>query len=1195
MEKQIIFLQAVIAGKKPARRRMKFFPFVHIRSWIVGLAGLLLACSLRANPPTSSYRLVFADEFNGTSLDTTKWTNATPSWAMPASDAAATTSAVTEANGLLTITASRPSTTATFNSGSLTTYGKLTWTSGYFESRIQLPTTPGSWPAFWGLYTGWPPETDIMEYPITTNGGTDGLEDTQYNTNFHYLNSSGADAAGAGVVSTSENLGATGYHQFGCAWASGTSVTFYLDNSDVDSFTNSAVSQMVNMYMLLDFAVGGWPGTPSTTQWPAGWTDKMQVDWVRVWQINPNGDTTSDWNVAGSGVFATGTNWNNDIEPTYGNQTAYFGALGASTATITMPSWVVFGNITFDGSNGSSTAYTVGTSASQRIQLATTVSAGSIVEATSTCTTNQSISAQVEPWSSTTAENYMTGGQTLSFKGGLIGNGALSITGSAPTVLTAASPFYTGAVSIGLAAEPATLKVQATNALGIGGVGIGPAGNGTTALLQLTGSAAYGNSIDFRGRNNISPGIENVSGSNTLAGPILADVGGGTYEIQSDAGLLTLSGSLQGNGSTRTITLMGAGNGLASGAIQNGTATICLTKDGLGTWTLTGSNTYTGPTTVLNGALQITGVQPVADYTFDNVSGSTVVNTGTGGSSMNGTLTGSATVVSGGRYGNALSLSSSAYLNINSPIMSFGNTGNWTVSAWVQTTTPGATLLSKTTGGTSWASGNTIFYLGDGTAGGSGGVPSAVRYGGGFFQGASTDTAVDDGNWHMVTYVDYGGVYAIYVDGVQQSLSWGNSSFSNGDAGTVVRLGFTPEPGTSDGTVDYTGLLDEVQFYAQALSASQISALYHDQIPAGCIPAASSVAIGGTLQFNGVSQTLSSVSGTGSLVMAGPGTLTLAAANTFTGSTTLSSGTLVANGSLPAGGTLSTAANTLLTGTAPINATATINGLHQPSGSAAAEGFGTLSYGSTSRFEWDLFANSTATGFNQVAAGGPVTVASGAVVDVILNAAGSGVNLSGTFWTQSHTWPVVQGSSVSGGTFVLGNLTNDPSGHAVSSYGTLAVQQTSTAANVVFTPYTPFQNWQRQYFGSNSSNLSIAGPNSDPANDGVTNLMKFALGMNPNLSDAVPWTTGSAGLPVESVTNVGGVNYLSISVRCPIGLTGITYSASVSSDLANWSAAVQQGQPTSNGDGTETIVFSDTVPMTQGIQRFIQLVVTQTQ
>ena len=63
-------------------------------------------------------------------------------------------------------------------------------------------------------------------------------------------------------------------------------------------------------------------------------------------------------------------------------------------------------------------------------------------------------------------------------------------------------------------------------------------------------------------------------------------------------------------------------------------------------------------------------------------------------------------------------------------------------------------------------------------------------------------------------------------------------------------------------------------------------------------------------------------------------------------------------------------------------------------------------------------------------------------------------------------------------------------------------------------------------------------------------------------------------------------------MRRPIGRTGITYAAEVSGALASWSAAVQDGSPVNNGDGTESVFFRDTVARGTA-PRFIRLKITQ--
>lgn len=137
---------------------------------------------------------------------------------------------------------------------------------------------------------------------------------------------------------------------------------------------------------------------------------------------------------------------------------------------------------------------------------------------------------------------------------------------------------------------------------------------GSTATLQISGNIDIATPITFAERNDPggSVGIESVGGNNTLSGPMEITAGGDQARVQSDTGLLTLSGPVTTNTTTASnLYLQGAGNGNISGAISdnaiNAAGKINIWKQGTGLWELSGQNTYTGTTTVSAGTLLISG------------------------------------------------------------------------------------------------------------------------------------------------------------------------------------------------------------------------------------------------------------------------------------------------------------------------------------------------------------------------------------------------------------------------------------------------------------------------------------------------------------------------------------------------------------------------------------------------------------
>ena len=480
-----------------------------------------------------------------------------------------------------------------------------------------------------------------------------------------------------------------------------------------------------------------------------------------------------------------------------------------------------------------------------------------------------------------TANNWLIVGR----QGGV---GVLNVSGNGLITKSSNNPFYvgfsystggaTGTVNQngGSVISAATLTFAASSP----DVGTYNLNGGVLAVPQVTQGS--GNAIfNFNGG---ALRANSGASSNFVSGLTRANVRNGGAIIDTNGQNITVAQSLVHSNISGDLPVDGG-----------------FTKQGTGVLSLAASGSYTGSTTISGGTLRlgVAAATPVASYSFDNVSGTTVVNDGSGGSIMNGTLAGGASIVTGGRFGNAVSLSNGASVNINNPITDLSNTASWSVSAWVNTVTAGSSILSKGSG-TSWTTGNTIFYLGNGTTSGGGGIPSSVRYAGGFFQGASTATAVNDGSWHLVTYVDSAGSYSIYVDGVSQGLSSGNSSFSNADVGSVVRLGVTTDSFAGDGTVNYNGKLDSVQFYNSALLPSQIVGLYQNS-STGTLPVTTHVNIvsGATLDLNSLSQSIGSLNGpSGAAITLGSGTLSFGTTeNASFGGTISGTGSIAMTGS----------------------------------------------------------------------------------------------------------------------------------------------------------------------------------------------------------------------------------------------------------------------------------------------------------
>ena len=230
---------------------------------------------------TTSYQLVWADEFNGTSVNAADWNFETGGGGWGNNEKQYYQAAnATVTNGTLIITAKKQRVKANnYTSARMTTKGKREFLYGKIEARIKVPLVQGLWPAFWSLGSnhstvGWPKcgEIDILEHINT--------EDKVYGTIHWDVNGNYASYGGNTVTTPAE------FHVYAIEWDSA-AIRWYVDGvqyheANILNSINSTEEFHKSFFLILNMAVGGnWPGqTIDDSKLPAS----MYVDYVRVYR-----------------------------------------------------------------------------------------------------------------------------------------------------------------------------------------------------------------------------------------------------------------------------------------------------------------------------------------------------------------------------------------------------------------------------------------------------------------------------------------------------------------------------------------------------------------------------------------------------------------------------------------------------------------------------------------------------------------------------------------------------------------------------------------------------------------------------------------------------------------------------------------------------------------------------------------------
>ncbi|GAA2424197.1 glycoside hydrolase family 16 protein [Streptomyces glaucus] len=218
--------------------------------------------------PSGGWRTVFADEFEGTALDTAKWTagwfgSGVTGPVNSAESACYDARNVSVSDGALHLRLTgEPSScqgrSQPYTGAHVNTMDTFSFSYGAVEYRAKVPVKDGevaNWPALWDNGRDWPEdgETDTME----------GLSGSVCS----YWHSSGTDRGHC------PKDGLTGWHTFGHQWEPGR-ITWFYDGRPVHTQTSGVVGSP--HYLIMQNTQGSYGGP---TLAPAD----LQIDYVRVW------------------------------------------------------------------------------------------------------------------------------------------------------------------------------------------------------------------------------------------------------------------------------------------------------------------------------------------------------------------------------------------------------------------------------------------------------------------------------------------------------------------------------------------------------------------------------------------------------------------------------------------------------------------------------------------------------------------------------------------------------------------------------------------------------------------------------------------------------------------------------------------------------------------------------------------------
>jgi autotransporter-associated beta strand protein len=493
-----------------------------------------------------------------------------------------------------------------------------------------------------------------------------------------------------------------------------------------------------------------------------------------------------------------------------------------------------------------------------------------------------------------------------------------------------------------------TLKLGITNALPT-----------TTTLTLAPVTAGKNTRLDLNGQSQQLAGLLNTG---TPAQAIVFNGGEGTPILRIDL----------------------AGSNTFSGNLGPGGTSFALTKNLAGDLTLSGTNTYTGDTTINNGRILVSAANHLS-------SGATsIVQSGTG----------QLLSTAGATFSNNFNISTTGYLeasdsqnNVDGAIRLDGTntlSGSITLSGNARIGAVGATATNTISGKITGSFG--IDFYGMNTA--STQVHTfTLSNNTNDYTGATT---VFNSNYNNTGYT-----------GVETILRLGASNvIPNGaSAGNVVFA--------SNGTNPNNIVSLDLASFSDTINGLSVGAGANANIT-NSVAGDSTLTIGDNNTTSSFVGTITNTTGTLAITKIGSGTLTLSGANTYTGATNVNAGTLIVNGTLDTGA-VTVGINGTFGGTGNVWGNTTISGIHSPGNSPGIQTFfGNLSYvnGGTPNptVNWELASNTTTVGanptanFDQIIVWGNLDFTHTTNLNLSFNGMGSTVLWSDSLWDSNQSW-----------------------------------------------------------------------------------------------------------------------------------------------------------------------------------------------